>query len=179
VGAKGFGSLPFPLNGDLPWFTGSPSWANETPTKSLICVDMSLASGGCRRVPNDGSGATGSEARSPPRLSSPPNARTDRRARTTALRFPLVAQNGTSGVRRDGLRHSEGKHRVGATQPSPWSSGPVRRAQHVQCWNHGPSERCLSADSVVDFGPLATTTVLVATKLTEQRIQHPMFGSPL
>jgi hypothetical protein len=56
VGAKGLGSLPFPLNGDLPWFTGSPSWANETPTEDLICVDMTLASGGSRRVPNDGSG---------------------------------------------------------------------------------------------------------------------------
>jgi hypothetical protein len=53
VGAKGLGS--FPLNGDLPWFTESPSWANETPTEDLICVDTTLASGGSRKVPNDGS----------------------------------------------------------------------------------------------------------------------------
>lgn len=65
VGAKGLGSLPFPLNGDLPWFTGSPSWANKTPTEDLICVDMTLASGGSRRVPNDGYASTGRAASDP------------------------------------------------------------------------------------------------------------------
>src|ERR1035441_2197092 len=53
-GCQEVGSLPFPLNGYLPWFTGSPSWPNETPTEDLICVDMTLASGGSRRVPNAG-----------------------------------------------------------------------------------------------------------------------------
>src|SRR5664280_2464408 len=46
VGAKGLGSLPFPLNRDLPWFTGSASCVNTDRRPDLRRHDPRF-----RRVP--------------------------------------------------------------------------------------------------------------------------------